>query len=194
MPRMPASTNRAGYALKACGLIAVAVVSGLLWYLIRHDSGPALPPPGTKAKEFSFAVAEGPVVSSDCAANATGEVKKWLAAHPCQRLVRALYNTAYGNDQVLVSVAVVTAGDPAQAGQLKALADRDGTGNVTDLLEDGTARIPNAVQKLADGTYAARVAGDRVTIVLSEFYDGHSDDAVLTKVSGEALDLGDQLG
>lgn len=194
LPRIPGSAKRPGYVLKAGGLVAVAVLSGLVWYLIRHDSGPAVRPPGTRAKEFAFAVAEGPVVSGNCAANSTGEVKKWFTAHPCQRLVRALYNTAYGNDQVLVSVSVVTAPDPDQAQQVKVLADRDGTGNITDLLKDGTADIPGAAKKLGDGKYAARVAANQVTIVLSEFYDGHSDDAVLGRVSREALDLAGQLG
>lgn len=179
---------------KACGLVAVAVVSGFAWYLIQHEPGAPLPPPGTRASEFSFAMAEGPVVSTNCAAKSTGQVKKWFTDHPCQRLARALYNTAYGNDQVLVSVVVATAADPGQAEQVKELADRDGTGNISDLLSDGTAHIPNAANKLPDGKYAARVDGNQVTIVLAEFYDAHADEDVLGRVANEALDLSGQLG
>lgn len=172
----------------------VAVLSGLIWYLVRREPTPPLPPPGTRAKEFSFAMLEGPVVSTNCAANSTGSVKKWFTSHPCQRLARGLYTTAYGNDQVLVSVALVNAADPAQAQQLKELVDQDGTGNIENLLDDGTANVPGAVKKLAEGTYASRVSGNQVTIVLSEFSDGHTDKAVLSRVDNEALDLADQLG
>ncbi|GLY69329.1 hypothetical protein [Amycolatopsis taiwanensis] len=194
LPRVPAAPRRTGYVVKACGLVAVAVLSGLVWYLARHKPAPPMPPPGTRAKEFSFAMAEGPVVSSNCAANSTGQVKKFFTDHPCQRLARALYNTAYGNDQVLVSVMVVTTADSSEAQQLKAIADRDGTGNINDLLKDGTAHIPSAPNKLSEGKYASKVTGNEVTIVLSEFYDGHSDDAVLGRVDNEALNLGSQLG
>lgn len=193
LPRIPAAGKRPGYVLKGIGLVAVAVVSGLLWWLVRHD--PAAPviaqgPP----KEFAFAIAQGPAVSTNCAANSTGEVRKFFTEHPCQRLTRALYNTAYGNYPVLVSVVVVSTAGSGEAQQLKALADRDGTGNINDLLKDGTARVPGAPKKLGQGKYASRLTGSQVVIVLSEFFDEHSDDAVLTRVDGEALDLATQLG
>lgn len=194
LPRIPGSPRRSGYVVKACGLVAVAVLSGLVWYLIRHEPGAPMAPPGTRAKEFSFAMAEGPVVSSNCAANSSGQVKKWFTDHPCQRLARALYNTAYGNDQVLVSVMVITTADAGQAQQLKTITDRDGTGNINDLLKDGTAHLPAAPKDLSEGKYASRVNGNQVTIVLSEFYNEHSDDAVLERVDSEALNLGAQLG
>ena len=63
LPRIPAAPKRTGYLVKSLGLVAVAVVSGLVWWLIRHDDT-AMPPPGTRApaKEFTFAMAEGPEI------------------------------------------------------------------------------------------------------------------------------------
>ncbi|HKS48530.1 MAG TPA: hypothetical protein VJT49_26145 [Amycolatopsis sp.] len=194
LPRISANPKRTGYVLKALGLVVVAVASGVFWWLIRHDSTTPAPVAQAPAKEFAFAMAEGPVVSTNCATNSTGEVKKWFNDHPCQRLARALYNTAYGNSRVLVSVAVVTNNDPDLAKQLKMLADKDGTGNVNDLVKDGTAHVPGAPKKLSDGKYRSRVNGTQVTIVLSEFFDQHNDDAVLERVNAEALDLAGQLG
>jgi hypothetical protein len=195
MPRIPAARRWPRYVLKAFGLVAVAVLSGCSWWLIQRQPVQVdVAQQAPAAKQFSFAMADGPVVSTDCAAKSSGQVKQWFTQHPCQRLARALFNTAYGNSPVIVSVAVVTTSSPAEAQQLKALADRDGTGNVIDLLRDGTAHIAGGPQNLTDGKYGARVSGNQVVLVLSEFFDQHTDDTVLKRVDTEALDLAGQVG
>ena len=175
--------------LKVAGLVAVAVVAGLVWWLVRggpaEDSPPAAQAP---VKEFQFVVADGPVAATDCAANSYGQIKQWLAQHPCRHLSRALYTTSAGTARALVSVAVVTLSSPEEAQQLKKLADTDGTGNVNDLVRDGTATIAGA-PKLADGDYLSCTNGAAVTIVLSVFFDRHADDRTLRRISKEALDL-----
>ncbi|OXM71941.1 MULTISPECIES: hypothetical protein [Amycolatopsis] len=191
LPRIPAepSPPRRAPVLKIAGLVAVAVVAGLVWWLVRGGSAEEAPPAAqAPAKEFQFTVTEGPVAATDCAANSYSQVKQFFAEHPCQRLSRALYTTASGASRALVSVAVVTMATPEEAQQLKKLADTDGTGNVNDLVRDGTAKIPGA-PKLAGGDYLSRVTGSSVTIVLSAFFDGHSDEATLQRISKEALDL-----
>lgn len=194
LPRIPAAPKRTGYLLKALALVAVAVVSGLLWWLVRHDSEPAGVASPAVRKEFTFAMAEGPVVSTNCAANSTGEVRTWFTQHPCQRLARALYNTAYGNSRVVVAIAVVTTASPGDAAALKSIADRDGTGNIKDLIKDGTAHLQDAPKRLAAGKYGSKTDGNQVTIVLSAFSDDHPDDATLKRVDAEALALSSQLG
>lgn len=193
LPRIPAAPGRGGGRLwKALALVGVAVLAGLVWWLVRHDAGgsPVAQPP---AKEFAFTPTEGPVAATDCAGKSTDDVKKWFANHPCQALSRALYTTTANGSKALVSVVLVTMPSADQAQQLKTLADRDGTGNVSDLVRDGTAKIAGA-PKLADGVYASRVNGNRVTIVLSAFFDGHADKATLGRVDTEALDLSAQFG
>lgn len=194
LPRIPAAAKRSGYLVKAVGLVAVAVVSGLLWWAVRHDSGQAGVASPAVPKEFAFALANGPVVSAGCAANSTGEVRTWFTQHPCQRLARALYNTVYGNSRVVVAVAVVNTASPADAAALKSIADRDGTGNVNDLIKDGTAHLQDAPKRLAAGKYGSKTDGNQVTIVLSAFSDDHSDDTTLKRVDAEALGLSAQLG
>ncbi|MTD54088.1 hypothetical protein [Amycolatopsis pithecellobii] len=187
MPRIPADPVRGrAWLFRSLGLVAVAVVAGLVWWLVRHESAAPLAQP--PAKEFAFTAAKGPVASTDCAAKSTDDVKKWFGTHPCLGLSRALYTTSASGAKALVSVVAVTMPTAGDANQLKALADRDGTGNVTDLVRDGTAKISGA-PKLLDGQYASRVTGNRVTIVLSAFFDGHQDEATLTRVSTEALNL-----
>ncbi|WAL63726.1 hypothetical protein ORV05_22310 [Amycolatopsis cynarae] len=193
LPRIPAAApNRRGYLFKGLGLVAVAVVSGLIWWLIRHE--PAAPAPVAQgpAKTFAFTIAEGPVATTDCPGKSTDDIKKFFGTHPCQQLGRALFTTTAGGARALVSVAVVTMPDADQAQQLKTLVDTDGTGNVTDLVRDGTAKISGA-PKLSSGKYASRLSATKVVIVLADFFDGHKDDTQLARLSSEALDLAPQV-
>nr|WP_167108491.1 hypothetical protein [Amycolatopsis granulosa] len=193
MPRVPAEPappprRPRGAVVKIAGLVGVAVVAGLVWWLVRGGPDEASPPASPPAKEFQFALTDGPIAATDCAANSYGQIKQWFAQHPCQRLVRALYTTNAGTARALVSVAVVTLPAPEDARQLKKLADADDTGNVTDLVRDGTAQIPGA-PKLADGYYTSRVQGSTLTIVLSAYFDGRAGDPALRRIGNEALDL-----
>jgi len=193
MPRVASAPKRGGSAalLKGAGLVAVAVVAGLIWWLVRHE--PDEPVAQAPAKEFSFVAAAGPVVSTDCAAKSSDAVKKWFGGHPCQKLSRSLYATSAGNARALVSVAVVTMPSEADAQELKKLVDTDGTGNVSDLVRDGSAKLPDA-PTLASGEYTSRVTGSQVAIVLAGFYGDHNDPPTLGRVAAEALDLAPQVG
>lgn len=193
LPRITTTPKRRPVVLKAAGLVVVAVVAGLVWWLIRHDPAPVAPVAQAPAKQFEFAATVSPVVTTDCAAKSTDQVKAWFGTHPCQQLARALYTTSYGDARALVSVAVVTMPTAADSRALKQLVDTDGTGNVSDLVRDGTAKLPDA-PKLADGKYASRLTGTRVAIVLADFYGGHKDDKTLTRIATEALDLAPQMG
>ncbi|MDN5860446.1 MAG: hypothetical protein L0H84_17710, partial [Pseudonocardia sp.] len=76
----------------------------------------------------------GTDVGTDCAVHAYGEVRDWLREHPCVGYARSLVVvTAPGGAKVLVAVAAVEMPAAGQARRLRALMDRDGTGNVTEL-------------------------------------------------------------
>nr|WP_208416593.1 hypothetical protein [Saccharomonospora amisosensis] len=180
--------------LYAVGLVAVAVVSGLVWWLIRSGGGvsgqvaaPTEENPLTSG-EFSYTVVAGPQTSTDCAGNAYGDVASWFTQHPCERVVRALYTTRSGEARALVSVVVVTMPTATEAQQLKLITDTDGTGNVNDLVRDGTASLPGA-PSVAGGEYHSKSEGKEVTIVESEFYGEHTDDALLPRIGSDALRL-----
>jgi hypothetical protein len=186
------SGGSTGLALKGAGLVAIAVVAGLVWYLIRHTDAPdAAQPPATPAGA-DFTLAQGPVVAGDCVKYSYDKTKKFFSDNNCTRLARALYTTTSGGSPVLLSVVLVTMPDAAKAQALKALTDQDKTGNVTDLVKDGTYKAPGGL-KLATGTYKAGVTGSEVTIVLSQFLDQHEDKPALLKVDTDALKLASKL-
>jgi hypothetical protein len=178
-----------GSLIKGAGLVGIAVVSSLLWWLIRHhDPQVVVAQPSANAATYNFTLAEGPVVSSDCASNSYGKTKAFFTAQPCTRLSRALYLTTSGGAKVMVSVVLVTMPDAAQAQQLKTLTDSDNTGNVNDLIRDGTSKIAGA-PNLAVGQYASAANGPDVTIVLAQFFDHRSDKPSLTKITADATRL-----
>ncbi|MBB2505986.1 hypothetical protein [Amycolatopsis echigonensis] len=191
------SRNRA-LLLRGAGLVAIAVVAGLVWYLIRHDSTPQQPvaeSPATTAKPaFDYKLAEGPVKATDCAANAYSGAKKFFQDNQCTSLARALYTVQSGDAKALVSVVLVTMPDAAKATELKQLTDQDGTGNVSDLVRDGTFHDTDAPKLSGDqAVYESKASGPEVTIVLTDFYYGHHDKPLLEQIAKNALKLSGKL-
>ncbi|MBA0126185.1 hypothetical protein H0B56_11595 [Haloechinothrix sp. YIM 98757] len=202
--------------LAGIGLLAVAVLAGFVWWLVRYDLGGAhadvggTPAPADAAAtattehtssttqettgvgEYVFDSATAPDVGTNCAAVSYGDVRDWLAEHPCDRVVRGLYETSAGGARALVSVVVVTMPDERRAAELRALTDTTGAGNVSDMVRDGSAEIDDAPQ-VAGGQYASDVTGTDVTIVEAAFFDGHRDGTLLADVTDEALLLATEL-
>ncbi|WP_370973530.1 hypothetical protein [Amycolatopsis sp. cg9] len=195
-PGPPARDTRS-LLLRGAGLVAIAVVAGLLWFLIRHDSTsdePVAQPPAQSSGAYQFTKVAGPVRSDDCPAKSYGKTKEFFQDNPCQSLVRALYTTETGGAKALVSVAVVGMPDSSKAKSLKALTEKDGTGNVTDLVRDKTfAGTGTPSVSGADAAYASKVDGTDTVIVLADFYDKHSDKALIEKIADDALRLSADL-
>ncbi|MBE1502528.1 hypothetical protein H4696_009628 [Amycolatopsis lexingtonensis] len=195
-PGPPARDTRS-LLLKGAGLVAIAVVAGLLWFLIRHDSTPDQPvaqPPSQSSGAYQFTKVAGPARADDCPANSYGKTKEFFADNPCQSLVRALYTTETGGQKALVSVVVVGMPDSSKAKALKALTDQDNTGNVTDLVRDKTfagTGTPSLTGK--NSAYASKVDGTDTTIVLADFYEKHTDKALIEKIADDALRLSADL-
>ncbi len=194
----PSPPRRRDIWLKGGGLLAVAVVSSLTWWLIRGTGGEQTQPQGTLVEspltsgEFRYAVVSGPVSSADCAASSYGDVQEWFDEHQCERLSRSLYTTEVDGARALVSVSRVTMPDPQQTRQLKSITDTSGTGNVSDLVRDGTAEIPGA-PNVASGEYASTVTERSLTIVEANFFEDHTDKALLQRISTDALRLAGTL-
>ena len=109
-------------------------------------------------------VAEQVQTDPTCLGNAYGAVADFFADTDCAGLARALYSTDVGGRPVVVSVSVADMGDTAGARALQALADRNGSGNVNDLLREGV-RYPGGPDQLSGAQYASAVSGSTVTIV-----------------------------
>lgn len=215
-PQGPARDRAQGVrALFVLGLVVVAALSSLLWWLIRHDPAEAPaqvggvpagesqsrepgepttePVPTVQAGRFTFEGLAPVQRGESCDEVSYGKVMSWFGDHPCRRVVRGLFAARDGDARALVSVSVVTMPDSAQAQKLKALTDTSGTGNVSDLLRDGTADVAGAPQ-VAGGNYASDVSGDTVTIVESAFFGDTKNQALLDEITAEALQIAGQLG
>ncbi|MEV7094314.1 hypothetical protein AB0M80_15930 [Amycolatopsis sp. NPDC051045] len=196
-PPVPPARDTRSLLLRGAGLVAIAVVSGLLWYLIRHDSAPDEPvaqPPAQNSGQFQFTKVAGPEKTGDCTAKSYGDTKDFFQDNPCQSLVRALYTTESGGAKALVSVVVVGMPDSSKAKALKALTEKDGTGNVTDLVRDKTfAATGTPSVSGSDAAYASKVDGTNTTIVLADFYAKHKDKDLIEKIADDALRLSADL-
>ncbi|TFV47142.1 hypothetical protein [Blastococcus sp. TF02A-35] len=192
--------------LVAAALVALVAVCGIAFWLLRDgdpsdgaDAGATPAGPTTEAGPVPGDVAasggtrftvEQVAVDDTCAGHAYGEVAAFLEATDCTGLSRALYSTSVGGAPVVVSVSRVTMADPATARDLRALADRNGSGNVNDLLREGVT-YDGAPEKLTAAEYASAVSGPTVTIVESAWADPASagDAAAVDAVATAALGL-----
>jgi hypothetical protein len=129
-------------------------------------------------------------VDDTCAGHAYGEVADFLTATDCTGLSRALYSAQTPAGPVVVSVVRVRMPDTAVARDLRSLTDRDGSGNVSDLLREGV-RYPGGPEKLSGAEYASALSGPTVTIVESAWANpgatGASSD--IDRVASDALAL-----
>jgi hypothetical protein len=151
---------------------------------------PAGPTPGTRSvvDGRAFVLREARVDDS-CLGNAYGEVVSFFEAGDCAGLIRALWSTDIDGRPVVVSVATVDMGDRDGARDLRALADRNGSGNVSDLLREGV-RYPGSPEELSGAEYASSVEGGVVTIVETAWVrPGAGRPAGIDEVAGTALAL-----
>ncbi|MGY2005001.1 hypothetical protein [Blastococcus sp. SYSU DS1024] len=129
-------------------------------------------------------------VDDSCAGHAYGEVARFFAATDCAGLSRALYSAEVDGAPVVVSVSRVDMSDAAAARQLRALTDRDGSGNVNDLLREGVT-YDGGPAGLRSAQYASAVSGSTVTVVESAWSGapGPGGAAAVDKVASDGLAL-----
>ncbi len=210
-PGAPPSGARPSRVLMGAGLLAVAVIAGFAWWLIRHepepvltataptkastakppDDRPASAPTTVDSGEFTFGAAVAPDAGRDCVTVSYGQVRDWFRDHPCERVVRGLYTTNK-TERALVSIIVVTMPSAERAQDLKSITDTSGTGNVSDMLRDGSAHVPGAPD-VAGESYASDVTGRNVTVVEAAFFDGYRNRSLLDEISAEALRMATRL-
>lgn len=139
----------------------------------------------------SFTV-EAVQVDDTCVGHAYGETETFFATTNCTGLSRALYSAQIDGGAVVVSVARVRMPDTATARDLRALTDRNGSGNVNDLLREGVTYVGGPAE-LTSAEYASAVSGPAVTIVESAWVDpasgGSPADVDRMATSGLALQV-----
>jgi hypothetical protein len=194
------------WVLRGLGLVAVAVISGLVWWYINDDGAP--PPALEETTEqqaggqFEFAPIDqvkDPRHDSNCADHSYDDVQAFFRKTPCEQLTRALYTTTDAEGRtVYTNVSVVRMPTAENAAQLRELADSDGTGNVTDLVKAGVVKVPS-LPDVNGGGYAA-VQHDRNVIIVESALDPAAkkgakadDEAVLDAICQDAIRLGDEI-
>jgi hypothetical protein len=129
-------------------------------------------------------------VDDTCVGHAYGDTATFFETTNCTGLSRALYSAQLEGGPVVVSVSRVRMPDTATARELRALTDRNGSGNVSDLLREGVT-YPGGPAELSGAEYASAVSGPAVTIVESAWVDpaGGGSAADVDLIAGSGLSL-----
>ncbi|MCF6742764.1 hypothetical protein E9529_00460 [Blastococcus sp. KM273128] len=177
--RGPADRRRIAVLAAAAVAVLVACVLGV--WLLSGDEPAGNDAGGDEPAETSVAgpttgevrevdgtafTVEAVQVDDTCVGHSYGEVAGFFAANDCVGLSRGLYSAQVEGVPVVVSVSRVTMADDATARELRALTDRNGSGNVSDLLREGV-RYDGAPPGLRSAQYASAVSGSTVTVVES---------------------------
>ena len=194
-PPPPRKTSWVG---KALALVGVAVVSGFVWWVLQPSDpvGQPVAQPQKTAGEFEFTTVPQlpePVKDSDCAAHATSQTQTFFKTTPCLQLTRAFYTAKLPDGRtVYSSVSVVKMRTADEARQLREVTQKDGTGNVKDLVLDKAISVP-PLTTLANGGYASEQRGQEVVIVESDSpvkgADALAHNKEMKKVSADAIRL-----
>lgn len=182
----PARPRGRAALLAAVALLVVAVLAAGGWLFLRDEGRAGGRPaagsssPSTAAVELSVGATQvvggtpftvqALQADDTCAGHAYGDTAAFLAATDCTGLSRALYSAQVDGAPVVVSVVRVRMSDTGVARELQTLTDRDGSGNVSDLLREGV-RYPGSPAELSGAEYASAVSGPTVTIVKNNWVD-----------------------
>ncbi|SMD03952.1 hypothetical protein [Lentzea albidocapillata] len=199
----PPPPQRKSWVGKALALVGVAVVSGFVWWVLQ-PSNPVDQPvsqPQKTAGEFEFTTVPelpDPVKDSDCAAHATSQTQAFFKTTPCLQLTRAFYTAKLPDGRtVYSSVSVVKMKTADEARQLRELTQKDGTGNVKDLVLDKAISVP-PLTTLANGGYASEQRDELVVIVESDSptrgADALAHNKDMKRVSNDAIRLASSFG
>jgi hypothetical protein len=179
------------------GVVAVLVAAGLGVALGTTGGGP----PAARAAGRPAAPKElvesgvpfrprGSADATDCAGNAYGDLRVWLADHACVDMTRSLYQTSSGRRSAAVALAVLTFADSATATAFATQARTPGTGGITDLVADGQG-WPGAPKSFDDAAYTVttRDAVVRITEVVWCVGPSTPDDTHLLRIAAAAAGL-----
>lgn len=199
-------TSALDWTLRILGLVAVAVISGFLWWFLNNEEptgsstgyGPnTSTQPTTTDGEFEFVMeTDGPIVDESCSQHSYGQIQKFLTDTPCEQLIRAVYSTEIEGRKVFTSVSVVEMAEETEAKELRDLTDTDNTGNVSDLVREGEVRVDGLKTLSGGGGYDSAQHGTDVIIVESDYdpsadEDGSEDE--LDRVCSDALRLSSEM-
>jgi hypothetical protein len=179
------------WVVRASILLAISVVSGLIWHVILHSSDKqvASPPPTGPHTQHPFTTIGSSDGGQSCKQVSTGKVAVFFAQHPCAHLTRALYSTTVPEGQVLTSLVTVRMPDAASAAALNTLDTQTNTGDIKPLPNPPGPNLPTFNYPY---TYASQQQNELVVIAESVYFSRptSTQDKTLLSVTGDALQLG----
>ena len=127
----------------------------------------------------------------NCTAHSYGQVQVFFARTPCSSVQRRLLSTEHGGRDIVVATSTVTFDSQHEATTYLRLVTSDGTGNINDLLREGS-RYPGSPSKLPATAFASRQDGSRVLVAEAGFVDGESgyQDPILQATARRAVQAG----
>jgi hypothetical protein len=194
--------------LSVVAVVLVVAIALLAWSMLHGSSGgsdaaggttAASPDPSTAGPKIGTVqeaagvayTLEAAQVDDTCVGHSYGDTADFFATTDCTGVSRALYSARIDGGPIVVSVSRVRMADPAAARQLQELTDRNGSGNISDLLREGV-RYTGSPDELSGAEYASALNGSTVTIVESDWVDadstGSAADIDLVASNGLALE------
>lgn len=152
------------------------------------SASPSSSPTGPAAADWVLRASDD---QTNCVAHSYGQVQVFFTRTPCSSVRRSLFSTEQDGRGVVVAASTVLFDSPTQAADYLRLVTADGTGNINDLLREGT-RYPGSPSKLPVAAFASRQDGLRVLVAEAAFVEGRSDnqDAGLRAAARRAVDAG----
>lgn len=193
------------WALRIVGLVAVAVVSGFVWWFLNNE-GPAGPPvglgngstsPQKSTGEFEFALEiDAPIEDDSCVEHSYGQIRTFLGENRCEKLTRGIYSTTVDGRTIYTSVSVVRMPDEATAKELRILTDTDGSGNVNDLVREGEVTVEGLKTLSSGGGYDSSQDETDVIIIESDYDPAKAEggsEAELDRACTDAIRLAAEM-
>ncbi|MGH3862098.1 hypothetical protein [Actinokineospora sp.] len=190
------------WAMRILGLVAVAVLSGVVYWYTNDEpaggAGPQQTTPAAREGVYDFAVhpqVPSPRTDTDCPGHAYGKTKTLLAGPGvCTKLIQAAYTTKADGREVLITVSVLHLSSQEKALELQTLTRQNNTGNVSDLVLQKVIKVDGLDSLAKGGGYQSRVDGSVITIVEGDFTkSGAKDEKTLDAVCEDALRLGEKI-
>ncbi|SCX48666.1 hypothetical protein SAMN03159343_2018 [Klenkia marina] len=125
---------------------------------------------------------------SSCREHSYGAVTSFFATTDCLGLSRSLWSAEVGGQPAVVSVSRVTMPDPARVQALLSLTDVSGTGNVSDLLREGS-RYEGGPEALSGAEYASEAVDDVAVVVETSWVGEPGEAGALQQLADDAVEL-----
>jgi hypothetical protein len=199
---IPAGKQLGWLPVGAAVLVALLLITGIVFAIVSTGSGAdnatsrntnatASPTPSAITVDGAEFEPMGVAKADDCASHAYGDVQVYLKTNPCAQLVRMRYESTMDGRKAAVLVAVLRFDASTTAAELRAIADKPGSGAVSDAALEGTPWPDGAKPAFESAAYLSGQEGSSVKLVQAVWMDQQStpEDVMLKNLANRALQL-----